>query len=143
MRHKINKCKDCNKEIYRTSIRCNSCSNKNRKGKYKWNDLAKTKRREKGNPNWKANSINKNTGHIRARRKFHQKENCNFCGKAKAERHHQDGNPMNNNKDNIIWLCRSCHMKEDGRILNIGKRRHYEQMRTLQRKTCGRDVERL
>ena len=37
----INKCKDCRKEISRNSIRCKSCSNKSRAGKYNLSDSAK------------------------------------------------------------------------------------------------------
>lgn len=33
-----------------------------------------------------------------------------------TSRHHRDGNTANNKTENIIFLCRKCHMKEDGRL---------------------------
>ena len=35
---------------------------------------------------------------------------------ARAERHHIDGNTANNKPGNIAFLCRRCHMREDGRL---------------------------
>jgi hypothetical protein len=40
------------------------------------------------------------------------KEKCEKCGKTgKLDIHHIDENPNNNNLDNLMCLCRSCHMK--------------------------------
>jgi len=49
---------------------------------------------------------------------------CSNCGIyftkiIKPEHHHKDGNPINNNINNISKLCNSCHKKED---YKIGKR---------------------
>lgn len=42
-----------------------------------------------------------------------KKENCEICGsKENLDIHHLDENWNNNNLDNLICLCRSCHMKE-------------------------------
>ena len=41
---------------------------------------------------------------------------CVRCGGTPGERHHRDGNPANNAADNIVVLCRRCHMEEDGRL---------------------------
>ena len=40
---------------------------------------------------------------------------CVKC-RAKGERHHVDGNPLNNVPENIAWLCRHHHMELDGRL---------------------------
>lgn len=41
---------------------------------------------------------------------------CSICKEADAtERHHKDGNPYNNESENIIICCRKCHMDLDGR----------------------------
>lgn len=41
---------------------------------------------------------------------------CSVCKQADAvERHHKDGNPCNNEPENIIICCRKCHMDLDGR----------------------------
>ena len=41
------------------------------------------------------------------------KDVCEICGsKTNLDIHHIDNNWQNNNVDNLICLCRSCHMKE-------------------------------
>jgi len=32
------------------------------------------------------------------------------------DRHHVDGNPNNNHRSNVRFLCRRCHMDDDGRL---------------------------
>ncbi len=43
-------------------------------------------------------------------------EQCERCEKPGYERHHKDGNPLNNVRENIEVLCRRCHMVVDGRL---------------------------
>lgn len=115
-------CVDCKKKISKYSIRCKSCSNKFRKGKYEWSDEARNGRKGKSNPNFKLNTTNQKTGRTRAWNKFklHNPKICNRCKKPKTvEIHHINGNTLNNNLENIKWLCRSCHMNVDGRIMNL------------------------
>lgn len=38
------------------------------------------------------------------------------CGDKAVERHHIDGDTTNNVRSNVLFLCRRCHMKEDGRL---------------------------
>lgn len=42
-----------------------------------------------------------------------KKDECEICGERekKLDIHHIDGNWQNNNLDNLMCLCRSCHMK--------------------------------
>jgi hypothetical protein len=68
------------------------------------------------NPNWRGDKASINAGRMRARRWYKDIGMCSKCLKRKAERHHKDGNTINNNPSNIEFLCRSCHMKEDGRL---------------------------
>ena len=43
---------------------------------------------------------------------FLHKNKCEICNKAeKLDIHHVDKNPNNNNAENLMCLCRSCHMK--------------------------------
>lgn len=43
-----------------------------------------------------------------------KKDHCEICGSTKnLDMHHIDGNWQNNNLDNLMCLCRSCHMKEE------------------------------
>jgi hypothetical protein len=76
------------------------------------------KLREK-NPMWKGDKVSKITGNNRAERWYKLKP-CVRCG-GKAERHHKDGNTLNNKPENIAFLCRRCHMKSDGRLDKLPK----------------------
>jgi hypothetical protein len=44
---------------------------------------------------------------------FLKKDKCELCGKdnGRLDIHHKDNNENNNNLDNLMCLCRSCHMK--------------------------------
>ena len=53
---------------------------------------------------------------------------CEICGRgydgSKFELHHKDGDKTNNEDNNLIWLCNSCHKKEHykmGRVKCFGK----------------------
>ena len=68
-----------------------------------------------GNPNWKGGKVkNLQAGRTRAEVMF-------SCPKGK-ERHHIDGNPLNNNPENVEFLTRKEHMKKDGRLERLIKR---------------------
>lgn len=57
------------------------------------------------------------TGRQYARDHFALAAVCERCETAPAvDRHHKDGNPLNNVAGNIASLCRRCHMEVDGRI---------------------------
>jgi hypothetical protein len=60
------------------------------------------------NPNWKGNNVNVKSGRDRAERKYP-------CPKG-TERHHVDGNPLNNLSENVLFVTRREHMILDGRI---------------------------
>ena len=72
------------------------------------------------NPNWKGDNIKPHSGRGRAYRLFSTKQPCSVCG-VKAEIHHKDGNPCNNDPSNIDWLCRKHHMEADGRMARRNK----------------------
>ena len=41
-----------------------------------------------------------------------RKRVCELCGSTKnIDVHHKDGNFQNNSQDNLVTVCRSCHMK--------------------------------
>lgn len=62
----------------------------------------------KNNQSW-------STAHATARKineLFLNKDSCEVCGSEKSlDIHHIDGDWQNNNLDNLMCLCRSCHMK--------------------------------
>jgi 5-methylcytosine-specific restriction endonuclease McrA len=71
------------------------------------------------NPNWKGDAIERGSGRDRARRAYRSIGPCSNCGAPKTERHHIDGNTLNNNPENIAILCRRCHMIADGRLQSL------------------------
>lgn len=59
------------------------------------------------NPNWKGKKATKKAGRSRARRRFK-------CPKG-LQRHHIDGNPLNNSPENIMFVSPKKHVEIDGR----------------------------
>ena len=78
--------------------------------------IEKRKRFGAAHPNWAGDAITEKSGRSRAIRAFPIIGCCIKCGKAKAERHHKNGNTADNRPENIEIVCRRCHMKEDGRL---------------------------
>jgi len=62
---------------------------------------------------WKGNNPKNpmNAGHLRARILFGNKKGL--------EKHHIDGNPLNNELSNIAWVTRKQHMEIDDRMNNL------------------------
>ena len=73
------------------------------------------------NPRWKGSDVTPEAGRHRARRRYVTVGPCRICGNPKAERHHKDGNTLNNDPDNIDIVCRRCHMGEDGRLEKLSE----------------------
>ncbi len=76
------------------------------------------KRRQENNPTWKGNLAKIDAGRARAKRWYKDKP-CEKCGSNKnIVRHHIDRNTLNNNINNLMFLCNCCHRKlhnnEDG-----------------------------
>lgn len=78
-----------------------------RKAKIKEAQLLISKTGE-NSPYWKGNKAKPDAGRDRARKLFK-------CPKG-LERHHIDGNPLNNAPDNIAFVTRKQHMTLDGRL---------------------------
>jgi hypothetical protein len=65
-------------------------------------------------PAWRGDQASQHTGHIRAERLFPDGQPCEVCaspftGGHSIERHHRDGNTLNNSPENIAWLCTNHH----------------------------------
>ena len=72
---------------------------------------------------WKGDEVAPKGGRARALRWFPARP-CEVCDDPKAERHHRNADTSDNNPGNIRFLCRACHMTEDGRILNMQQVRY-------------------
>ncbi|KKN65506.1 hypothetical protein LCGC14_0481100 [marine sediment metagenome] len=64
--------------------------------------------------NWRGDAVGEDAGRSRAIKLYPVWPLCH-CGKF-SERHHKDGNPLNNHPSNIAFLCRRHHMIADGRM---------------------------
>jgi hypothetical protein len=67
------------------------------------------------NHNWKGEKASQESGRCRCNRLYRDIGPCILCGNPKSERHHIDGNTLNNDPSNIMICCRKCHMQQDGR----------------------------
>ena len=70
------------------------------------------------NPGWKGHRASIGSARERARTRY-PAQCCKLCGAQNAERHHQDGDPYNNEASNLAILCRRCHMIVDGRLESL------------------------
>ena len=78
---------------------------------------------------FRGNVALKNTGNRRAQTLLKKIKPCNECGLIKEKfqmiRHHKNGNTLDNRKSNLVFLCRSCHIKEHREILLEAKLKKY------------------
>jgi hypothetical protein len=103
----VNKCVVCGKEFLHKRRSHKTCS---KECYYKL--LSEGKMGEK-NPRF-------NNGWRQYHRMMADKSCCENCGrKYNLETHHKDGNNKNNNPDNLMKVCRRCHMLLDGRFKNL------------------------
>lgn len=107
--------KFCSSECYQSTMAGRTLSEEHKV------KIGLTRQREK-HPLWKGDKASIRTGRCRAQNWFASKP-CEICGASKSERHHADGNTLNNDPSNIQHLCRRCHMTVDGRIENVANRR--------------------
>lgn len=42
---------------------------------------------------------------------------CESCGEPAVDRHHKDGDTWNNNRSNLMFLCRRCHLDIDPKFV--------------------------
>lgn len=104
---KKKQCKSCGTQIFKRSTYCKKCRNV-----------------EERAPWWKGDNVKPAAGNRRARMKY--KANiCEVCGLSKddsiVERHHIDGNTLNNQPSNIIILCSKHHGRANVIVHQIKK----------------------
>lgn len=68
---------------------------------------------------WKGDNASQGQGNIRAIKLFPILGKCELCERNATDRHHKDGNTLNNEPTNIQRLCRKHHIFLDGRLMNL------------------------
>ena len=114
---KCSHCKDCKRKISYQSIRCKSCSNRFRKGKYIYNSTQINEKHKL----WKDDKVTKKPLHIWVKRRKTKVEICENCKDKPTYDLANISGEYKRDINDFEWLCRSCHMKRDGRINNLMK----------------------
>ena len=85
--------------------------------------IEKRKRVGAQNKWWRGDAILQKSGRSRAGR-LYSVSSCEKCGEGRKriDRHHIDGDTRHNDRLNIKFLCRKCHMTEDGRLDEFARR---------------------
>ena len=99
-------CLDCKKKISKRAIRCNSCANKIRAYGEK-------------NGHWKGDKVGMVALHRWIERHKLKPEFCEECGIKKPYDLANISGRYKRDINDFEWLCRSCHIKKDGRIKNL------------------------
>jgi len=117
-------CPDCSGPKYRYANYCKLCAAKgSRNGMHgkmqsdetralisqKATGRPRPERRMEGHPMWKGGDASRNQGHIRAQSLYPELLPCDECGLPNTERHHIDGDTLNNTTENVVFLCRPHH----------------------------------
>ena len=68
------------------------------------------------NPSWKGDAAQDITKRQRGIRLYPELGKCELCDSKATDRHHKDRNTGNNERSNVQFLCRRCHMTVDGRM---------------------------
>lgn len=113
-------CSCCGKQLVRKPSEMDTKSDKHFCSKGCLKQAMQNKDIKVGRP--LSNTTNKKTGRARARRWFVSRP-CEICGEEKSQRHHKDGNPLNNLPENIAMLCAKHHVHADrlDHIRRIGR----------------------
>lgn len=116
-------CADCGAPISKGATYCQRCKAKGSRNPRFGQPLSPETREKmrqaalnRERKPYKKRSTKPSAGHDFARRWFQLPELCDRCKTVPpVDRHHKDGNPLNNDRSNIAFLCRRCHQMEDGR----------------------------
>jgi hypothetical protein len=110
---KLNHCIDCRKIISTIAIRCKSCSNKNRKGKYK---IYKGFNIDNKNPAWKGDKVSYKSLHQWIQRKKGKAKMCEKCHSLRKVGWANKDHKYSRNLNDWIELCHVCHGKYDSEL---------------------------
>ena|SRR6478609_1881613 len=73
----------------------------------------------KNNPNWVGDDVSYNALHTWINTHLTKPKNCERCGGAKKLDAANISGEYKRDFSDWEWLCRSCHMKTDGRMSNL------------------------
>ncbi len=68
---------------------------------------------------------------------------CAKCGYNFLEIHHVDGNPSNDSIDNLIPLCKRCHVKIHGKRYSIRLERLTQELRSTLKEKVAEDISQI
>jgi ribosomal protein L37AE/L43A len=71
------------------------------------------------NVNWKGDDVGRTQLHEWVRRRKEKPDFCEICGINKPHDLANISGEYKRDVDDFKWLCRLCHMKDDGRINNL------------------------
>lgn len=72
--------------------------------------LLRLQKTGENNPSWLGDKAKPNAGRLRAQKLFKTDGTCEACGnKGRIERHHVNGDTLNNDASNLRVLCSACH----------------------------------
>lgn len=123
------KCIECNREITirASNKKCRACSKKgntNSVGRILSEDHKRKiseSNSASGNGMWKGSSVGYTALHTWVKRHLIKPKMCSDC-KIKPPYDLANKGTYDRNLENWEWLCRSCHMKKDGRLKILLKR---------------------
>jgi len=73
------------------------------------------------NPMWRGDMVSYSQIHSWIRKHKPKPEKCELCGRYAPRDVANISGVYERNIDDYKWLCRSCHMKDDGRLKNLQK----------------------
>lgn len=110
-------CLDCGKKVSHTKVkRCFDCNVKFQTGKKKKSGINLAEK----NGNWKGRSVDYKEGlHSWIKRRKLKPKKCVICKKNSPYDLANISGKYKRDINDFQYLCRSCHMKQDGRINNL------------------------
>ncbi len=85
----------------------------------KWNLASRERIKGEGNHKWRGDGVGVTALHEWVKARKPKPEVCEECGTNKPFDLATLDNSYTRNPDDWEWLCRSCHMIKDGRMLNL------------------------
>ena len=111
--------------ICKKGIRVGSWDVKNGRGKYCSKQCQYLGFKDSGHPGWKGDSVTKDALHIWLHRKIKKPELCQKCYEVPPYDLANISQKYKRDLSDWEWLCRKCHMNDDGRINKRDARGRY------------------